>query len=105
MQTKRVLVAARTNAIINRLNKTRTEISPAESTQHLRTEKEEHMSKVRKSANEVIRLKRKEEERLKQQQRDEKINREAAWTDLISQDTIEREGKSNEDGFDEDDFM
>lgn len=98
-------MAARTNAVINRLNKTRTEISPAESTQHLRTEKEEHMSKIRKSANETIRLKRKEEERLRQQQRDEKLNREAAWKSLTSQDAVEQEGMSNEDGFDEDDFM
>lgn len=98
-------MASRTNPVINRLNKTRTEIPQAESTQHLKSEKEAHMSKQRKTANEALRLKRKEEERLRQQQRDEKLNREAAWSDLTSQDAVEREGKSNEEGFDEDDFM
>ena len=99
------MVPTRTNTVINRLNKTKTEISPAESTQHLMTEKEAHLAKKRKTANEALRVKRKDEDRLRQQQRDEKLNREAAWSDLTSQDAVEREGRSNEDGFDEDNFM
>lgn len=70
-------------------------------------EKEQHLSELRAKAREKAKEARKEEERLKKERRDEKFRREHAYEDLMKgADEDEGGGKrSNQDGYDEDDFM
>lgn len=85
--------------------KTRTEIPPPLSSQHLREAKEVHSSAKRKAANEVEAKRRKEEAKVQKQRREEKLRGEAEWDALVGSDRVEEEGISNENGWDEDDFM
>ena len=92
----------RLNPTINRLNKTRT-VASADT---LFAEKEQHLSELRAKAREKAKEARKEEERLKKERREEKYKREHAYEDLMRGEDGEGGGKlSNQDGFDEDDFM
>ena len=100
-----MLVSTRQNSIVNRLNKTRTEIAPSDSAAHLEAEREAHLAAKRKAANEVVRAQKAEADRLTKDRRDAKLRSEADWQALTGQDRVENEGKSNEDGWDEDDFM
>jgi hypothetical protein len=101
-----VHVATRVNATINRLQKTRTEIAPPQSTSHLREERDAHVAAKRKAANETLRAQRKAEEKLAKARKDEKERGEREWEDLIGEDRVLTEGRSNQEGgFDEDDFM
>ena len=99
-------VATRTNAIINRLTKTKSEIPPPASTAHLREAKDAHLQDQRRATNEVLRRERKKEERVAKERREEKERGEAEWEALYGSGRVEEEGKSNTDGgWDEDDFM
>lgn len=102
-QTRTILVPTRLNPTINRLMKTRT----VASADGLFAEKEQHLSELRAKAREKAKEARKEEERLKKERRDEKYKREHAYEDLMKGDDEEEGGgkMSNQDGFDEDDFM
>ncbi|KAL8926401.1 MAG: hypothetical protein Q9208_002944 [Pyrenodesmia sp. 3 TL-2023] len=96
-KTRTILVPTRLNPTVNRLMKTRTVVSA----DGLFAEKEQHLSELRAKARERAKEARKEEERLKKERRDEKYQREHAYEDLEAGG-----GKlSNQDGFDEDDFM
>jgi len=55
--------------------------------------------------NENLRLKNKEEERIMKQRREEKKTREEGWENLVGADAVEEGGVTNQEGFDEDDFM
>lgn len=70
-------------------------------------EKEQHLSELRAKAREKAKEAMKEEERLKKERRDEKYRREHAYEDLMNGGEAETGGgkRSNQDGFDEDDFM
>ncbi|MCJ1440058.1 MAG: hypothetical protein MMC23_000540 [Stictis urceolatum] len=105
-KTKRVHLTTRTNAIINRLQKTRTEIPPPASTSHLRESRDANLAAKRKVANEVLRKKKKEEDRLATERRENKAKSEAEWNALYGDGRVQDEGRSNNDGgWDEDDFM
>jgi hypothetical protein len=104
-KTKRILVNTRLNPIVNRLTKTRTEIPPPESSQHLRDEKEAHQAAKRKVLNEAESKRRKEEARLTKERREMKERNAADWDALVGSSRVEEEGVSNEDGWNEDDFM
>ncbi|KAL8660227.1 MAG: hypothetical protein Q9226_000029 [Calogaya cf. arnoldii] len=102
-KTRTALVPSRQNPIINRLMKTRT-VSP---TDELFADKENHLSELRAKAREKAKEARKEEERLTKERREEKYKREHAYEDLMKGDE-EGEGagkRSNQDGWDDDDFM
>ena len=69
--------------------------------------KEQHLSELRAKAREKAKEARKEEERLKKERREEKYQREHAYEELMKGDD-EGEGggkQSNQEGWDDDDFM
>ncbi|KAL9613993.1 MAG: hypothetical protein Q9167_001473 [Letrouitia subvulpina] len=96
-QTRLVHVPTRQNPIINRLNKTRT-IASADT---LFAEKEAHLAELRQKAREKAKEVRKEEERVKRERKEEKWRREHAYEELMGGEG----GRSNEEGWDEEDFM
>ncbi len=97
IQVKRTLVPTRINATINRLDKTKKVISADE----LPAAKEVYMAGQRAERRREAEKKNKEEEKFMKERREEKENRERGYDDLMAS----AEGRSNEDGFDEDDFM
>ncbi|KAG8528075.1 uncharacterized protein KY384_006991 [Bacidia gigantensis] len=96
-KTKRILVPVRINAIINRLEKTK-KVGEAE---ELPAAKDAYLKEQRRMKRKDAEGKRKEEERELEEKRREKEERERAWEELRAGG----EGRSNEEGFDEDDFM
>lgn len=106
-KVKKILLPTRQNAIVNRLNKTRTVV---DSTEHLAAEKEAHLKALRAVENERKRVLKKEEERVRREQREEKWRREHAYEELhkgLGGDADEDgEGEGNNAGMeDEEDFM
>ncbi len=98
--TKRVLVPARTNAIINRLNKTKVEKYP-----DLRAEKEEHLRALRRKEQKERDDRKAEEKRVASERADLKWQKDHAYDDLMSEENVM--GSSNQDRASdwEDDFM
>ncbi|KAL8674944.1 MAG: hypothetical protein Q9168_000647 [Polycauliona sp. 1 TL-2023] len=102
-KTRATLVPTRLNPTINRLMKTRT-VSPVD---ELFANKEQHLSELRAKAREKAKEARKEEERVTKERREEKYRREHAYEDLMNGDQ-EGDGsgkRSNQDAWDDDDFM
>ena len=97
-RTKKILVPTRTNAIINRLEKTKT----VQSADELPAAKDAYLKEQRRVRRKEAEGKKKEEERVLEERRMEKEERERAWAELRASGG---EGRSNEEGFDEDDFM
>ncbi|KAL6715078.1 hypothetical protein ACLMJK_007339 [Lecanora helva] len=95
-KTKKTLIPTRINATINRLEKTRTIRSPDE----LPAAKEAYMAGQRAEKRREAERKRKEEERVGRSRKEEKERRERGYEDLDG-----GEKRSNEEGWDEDDFM
>ncbi|MCJ1275280.1 hypothetical protein MMC21_003081 [Puttea exsequens] len=95
-KTKRILVPTRTNATINRLEKTRT----VRSADELPAAKEEYLAGVRAERRREAEVRKKEEERVARERREEREGREKGWEELM-----QGQGRSNEEGFDEDNFM
>lgn len=91
----------RLNATINRLQKTRTIIDAEE----LPTLKETHLAGLRARANAVKKSLRNEEERVARERREDKWTREHAYEELMHADDGGSVGRSNEQGWDEEDFM
>ncbi|KAL8775698.1 MAG: hypothetical protein Q9209_000194 [Squamulea sp. 1 TL-2023] len=102
-KTRTILVPTRLNPTINRLMKTRT-VSPVDG---LFADKEKHLSELRTKAREKAKEARKEEERVAKERREEKYKREHAYEDLMKGNAEEDGGgkRSNQDGWDDDDFM
>ncbi|KAL9126260.1 MAG: hypothetical protein Q9217_004673 [Psora testacea] len=96
-QTRKILVSTRTNAIINRLEKTRT-IRPAD---ELPAAKDAYLKEQRREKRKEAEKLKKEENRVLMERRMEKEEKERAWEELQRGEG----GRSNEEGFDEDDFM
>lgn len=100
-KTRTLLVPNRLNATINRLQKTRTIIDADE----LPALKEAHLAGLRARANAVKKALRKEEERVARERKEDKWQREHAYEELMHTDDGGSVGRSNEQGWDEDDFM
>ena len=96
-KAKKILVPMRTNAIVNRLEKTKT----IRSADELPGAKDGYLKEQRRVKRKEAEGKKKEEERLLLERRMEKEEKERAWEELRRGG----EGRSNEEGFDEDDFM
>ena len=94
---KRHLLPTRSNAIINRLSKTRTILPSSD----LAASKETYLTGQRAEKRREAEKKRKEEERVGRERREEREGRERAWMELGK----EGEGRSKEEGWDEEDFM
>ncbi|MCJ1340224.1 hypothetical protein MMC09_005518 [Bachmanniomyces sp. S44760] len=106
-KTARTHLPTRSNPLINKLAKTRTEIPPPQSTAHLESAREEHLATKRKLANADAKKKYKDEERKRREAREVREREEREWEDLNGARRVEEEGKSNleDGGWDEDDFM
>ncbi|KAL5619850.1 hypothetical protein BROUX41_006847 [Berkeleyomyces rouxiae] len=102
-QVRRVLVATRENAIINRLNKTRIERRAPDL--DLAAEKEERLKVLRKRDQAAAQARRKEEQRLENEYKEKKWQKDHAYDELFTEHNME--GSSNADRPDnwEDDFM
>ena len=98
-QVKKSLVPTRTNASINRLEKTRTLTSASD----LPAAKETYLKQQRVEKRKLADAHTKEENRIMQERRREKEEKERAWEELRTGG--EGGGKSNAEGWDEDDFM
>ncbi|KAM3419392.1 hypothetical protein BST61_g5321 [Cercospora zeina] len=93
---KRVYVEKRENAIVNRLNKTKEEKYP-----DLRQEKADREHEERKKERIAAQAKKKDEARLAEERKQLKWQKEHMYDDVHAEDQM----RSNEEGFDEDDFM
>lgn len=100
-QTRTLLVPNRLNATINRLQKTRAVVDADE----LPALKETHLASLRARANAAKKALRKEEERVARERKEDKWRREHAYEELMHADDGGSVGRSNEQGWDEDDFM
>ena len=96
-QTKKHLVPTRHNATINRLTKTRRTL-PAD---ELPADKEAYLARRRAQKRVESERRAKEEEKVAKERREEKEMREKGYGELMAGGG----GRSNEEGFDEDDFM
>ncbi|KAK3680719.1 hypothetical protein B0T22DRAFT_509476 [Podospora appendiculata] len=99
-KVKKVLVAQRENAIVNRLNKTKVEKHP-----DLRLEKEERLRALRKKDQQAQLARKKEEARIAKERQEKKYQKDHAYDDLFAEENMV--SSSNQDrGSDwEDDFM
>ncbi|KAJ6036059.1 Coiled-coil domain-containing protein 25 [Penicillium herquei] len=97
---KKVLVRARENPIVNRLNKTRVEKFP-----DLRAEKEEFLKKKRNDERK-IRDQQKEKDKLEKREREQlKWQKAHAYDDMFSEENMEASNNQNRDADFLDDFM
>jgi hypothetical protein len=98
--TKKILVPARQNPIINRLNKTRIEKFP-----DLRAEKEEDLRQKRK-AERLAREDKKAREKQEKKEREEKRwQKDHAYDDLLNEDEVAASSNQDRDADFLDDFM
>ncbi|RKF64102.1 Coiled-coil domain-containing protein 25 [Erysiphe neolycopersici] len=97
-QVKKVLVAQRENAIINRLNKTKVEKFP-----DLQKEKESFMKAIRKKEQAAQLERKKEEARIAQKHKELKWQKDHAYDELFKDMDQGVNNQNNEDW--EDDFM
>lgn len=98
-QTKKTLIPTRLNPTINRLEKTRRTYPPSS----LPSDKDAYVARQRAKKRLEADRRRKEEERLARERRAEKEGREKGWEELMKAGG--ERGRSNVDGFDEEDFM
>jgi len=97
---KKILVPARQNPIINRLNKTKVEKFP-----DLKTEKEERLREVSKKNQAAVHARKKEEAKIAKERRELKHQKEHAYDDLFTEDNLEQSSNQNRDEDFLDDFM
>lgn len=98
--TKKILVTARQNPIINRLNKTRTERFP-----DLRNEKEEDLKQKRKAERLAREEKKAQEKREKREREEKRWQKDHAYDDLMDEDEIAGSSNQDRDADFLDDFM
>ncbi|KAM0436624.1 hypothetical protein ACHAPT_002332 [Fusarium lateritium] len=99
-KVKRVLVPQRENPIVNRLNKTKVEQKP-----DFKQEKEDRLKELRRREQSAQQQRRKEEARQAQEWKEKKWQKDHAYDDLFTDETMA--GSSNQDRSEdwEDDFM
>lgn len=97
---KKVFVAERENAIVNRLNKTKVEKFP-----DLRAEKEEY-AKVQRWEERKVREEKKNKEKQEKKEREQmKWQKDHAYDDMFSEENLEASNNQDRDANFEDDFM
>ncbi|KAK4111203.1 coiled-coil domain-containing protein 25 [Canariomyces notabilis] len=99
-KVKRILVAQRENAIINRLNKTKVEKYP-----DLKQEKDDRQRELRKRDQAAQLARKKEEARIAKERQEKKWQKEHAYDDLFSEENMAATSNQNRDENWEDDFM
>ncbi|KAI0432862.1 coiled-coil domain-containing protein 25 [Xylaria sp. FL1042] len=100
-KVKRVLVAQRENAVVNRLNKTRVEKTQPD----LFGEKEEHLRQLRKKDQAARQERKKEEARIAQERAEKKWQKDHAYDFLFTEENLEASSNQNRSEDWEDDFM
>ncbi|PMB63674.1 Coiled-coil domain-containing protein 25 [Beauveria bassiana] len=98
---KRVLVPERENAIVNRLNKTKTEVKQPD----FKQQKDDHDKEIRRKANAALQVKKKEEARQAQEWKEKKWQKEHAYDDLFTEENMDMQSNQNRSEDWEDDFM
>ena len=99
-RVRRVLVGTRTNAVINRLNKTRTEEFP-----DLLAQKEERLGALRAVAKKNALQRQKEEERVARERRERAWQRDHAYDEVFTEDALEANSNQGRGADFFDDFM
>lgn len=97
---RKVFVQERENAIINRLNKTRVAKSP-----DLRAEKEEFLKKKQREERKVREEQRAKDRQAKREREQLKWQKEHAYDDLLSEESVQQSSNQNRDPDFLDDFM
>ncbi|KAI3341325.1 coiled-coil domain-containing protein 25 [Ustulina deusta] len=100
-KVKRVLIAQRENAIVNRLNKTRVEKTQPD----LFKEKEDHLRQLRKRDQAAKQERKKEEAKIAQERAEKKWQKDHAYDDLFSEENMEASSNQNQPEDWEEDFM
>jgi len=98
--TRKIVVATRQNSIVNRLNKTKAESYP-----ELGTEKEDYLKKKRKEERRIREEKKFVEKRERKERDDLKWQKEHAYDDLMSEDSVLQSSNQDRDPDFLDDFM
>ncbi|KAI1373775.1 DUF814-domain-containing protein [Hypoxylon crocopeplum] len=99
-KVKKVLIPARENVIVNRLNKTKVEEHP-----DLQQEREDHRRELRKRDQAALQQRRKEEARVQKERQEKKWQKDHAYDDLFTEENMEASNNQNRDENWEDDFM
>ncbi|KAG6008138.1 Coiled-coil domain-containing protein 25 [Claviceps maximensis] len=99
-KVKRVLVPARENAIVNRLNKTKVERKP-----DLKQEKDDRLKELRRKEVEAMQMRRKEEAKQAQEWKEKKWQKEHAYDDIFTEENMAEMSNQDRDANWEDDFM
>ena len=99
-KTKRILVAARENPTVNRLNKTKVEKFP-----DLREEKEEVLRQARKKEQRAKQARREEEKKVQKQRDELKYQKDHAYDDIMSEENVLMSSNQDRDEDFLDDFM
>ncbi|QDS73192.1 hypothetical protein FKW77_002607 [Venturia effusa] len=97
---KRIHVAARTNAIVNRLNKTKVEKFP-----DLRQEKEDRLKELRNRDRAGQLARQKEEKRIARENKEKAWQKEHAYDDIFTAEAVEATSNQDRGSDFEDDFM
>ncbi|RYC62267.1 hypothetical protein CHU98_g3926 [Xylaria longipes] len=100
-KVKRVLVAQRENAVVNRLNKTRVEKTQPD----LFKEKEDHLRQLRKRDQMARQERKKEEAKVAKERAEKKWQKDHAYDDLYSEENMEGLSNQNRPENWEEDFM
>ncbi|KAF2813148.1 DUF814-domain-containing protein [Mytilinidion resinicola] len=99
-KVKKIHVAQRENAIVNRLNKTKIEKFP-----DLRQEKETRQKELRRRDKATQLARQKEEARVAKERKEKAWQRDHAYDDLLSEDAVASSSNQDRDADFEDDFM
>ncbi|OAA50284.1 hypothetical protein NOR_00734 [Metarhizium rileyi] len=99
-KVKRVLVPARENPVVNRLNKTRVEKTP-----DFKQERDERTKELRRREQAAQLARRKEEARQAQEWKEKKWHKDHAYDDIFTDDNMASSSNQDRDPNWEDDFM
>lgn len=99
-RVRKILVETRTNAVINRLNKTRTEAFP-----DLLAQKEEQLRALRAIEKKNMLQRQKDEERVARERRELAWQRDHAYDEVFTEDALEASSNKGRSADYYDDFM
>ncbi|KAL0638549.1 hypothetical protein Q9L58_002485 [Maublancomyces gigas] len=99
-KVKKVLVEARTNAIINRLNKTKTETFP-----DLAVQRDERDRTIRDREKKLMLERKKEEARVAKERKEKAWQKDHAYDDVFTEEAMEENLNDKRDANFYDDFM
>ncbi|KAI0124909.1 hypothetical protein BJ170DRAFT_635597 [Xylariales sp. AK1849] len=99
-KVKRILVPQRENAIVNRLNKTKVEKQP-----DFQQEREDRMRELRKKDQATQQARKKEDARVMKERQEKKWQKDHAYDDLFSEESLAQSSNQDRDEGWESDFM